>query len=139
MKFTTPCFIRKNVPELRKKLEVLGYTFTPNGYDEWNIPIDKLPYLQCNTGRNMSYYTGKNGWMSGIDCSDNEDLFLAIAALREDSDYMQWFCDDVEDCKSFFLCEYDDVKNHIHEKMDGWDCDGFHKATLSEIIEYFKN
>ena len=25
MGFTTPCFIRKNTPELRKKLEELGY------------------------------------------------------------------------------------------------------------------
>ena len=25
MGFTTPCFIRKNTPELRKKLEILGY------------------------------------------------------------------------------------------------------------------
>ena len=25
MAFTTPCFIRKNTKELRKKLEVLGY------------------------------------------------------------------------------------------------------------------
>ena len=33
--FTTPCFIRKNTPELRKKLEELGY-FPPSKiwYDE---------------------------------------------------------------------------------------------------------
>ena len=28
MAFTQPCFIRKNTPELRKKLEELGYEFT---------------------------------------------------------------------------------------------------------------
>ena len=26
--FTTPCFIRKNTPELRKKLEELGYKYS---------------------------------------------------------------------------------------------------------------
>ena len=26
-----------------------------------------------------------------IDCVTNEDLFLALAALRDDSDYMQYF------------------------------------------------
>lgn len=26
-----------------------------------------------------------------VNCHSNEDLFLAIAALRNDSDYMQWF------------------------------------------------
>ena len=29
--FTTPCFIKKNTPELRKKLEELGYKY--NGSD----------------------------------------------------------------------------------------------------------
>lgn len=27
MGFATPCFIRKNTPELRKKLEELGYNY----------------------------------------------------------------------------------------------------------------
>ncbi|MBD5173816.1 MAG: hypothetical protein HDT08_04175 [Bacteroidales bacterium] len=138
-KFTTPCFIRKNTPELRKKLEELGYTFLPNGYAEWNIPIEELPYLQCNTERNLSYYIGKNGWMDGIDCGENEQLFLALAALREDSDKFQWFCDDEEgEYKSLFFCKYDDVEKHIHNEMDGWDCEGFHKATPAELIEHFK-
>ena len=39
--FTTPCFIRKNTPELRKKLEELGYT---NG--AWETPHLEYPYLQ---------------------------------------------------------------------------------------------
>ena len=31
MGFTTPCFIRKNTPELRKKLEELGYEILNSG------------------------------------------------------------------------------------------------------------
>lgn len=124
-KFTTPCFIRKNTPELRKKLEELGYTFLPNGYGEWNIPIDELPYLQCNTERNLSYYIGKNGWMDGIDCGTNEQLFLALAALREDSDKFQWFV-----YKDSWICSLMD--NWIHRLP-------YHKATPSELIEHFKN
>lgn len=31
--FTQPCFIRKNTPELRKKLRELGYNELCNGHD----------------------------------------------------------------------------------------------------------
>lgn len=38
MGFTTPCFIRKNTPELRKKLGKLGYKKnSPNWTDDCNI------------------------------------------------------------------------------------------------------
>lgn len=127
-KFTTPCFIRKNTPELRKKLEELGYTIlfsVRNGYGNGIYACGVCAHAYEGNAPNA------------IDCGTNEQLFLALAALREDSDKNQWFCDDIEDCKSFFFCEYDDVKKHIHEKMDGWDCDGFHKATVKELIEKF--
>ena len=127
-KFIQPVFIRKKTPELRKKLEELGYTIlfsARNGYGNGLL-------ASCAFAYGQPYSTPLV-----IDCGDNEKLFISIAALRDDSDYMQWFCDDVEDCKSFFLCEYDDVKKHIHEKMDGWDCDGFHKATVQELIDKF--
>ena len=41
--FTTSCFISKNTPELREKLEKLGHSPTPNGHGEWVIPMDELP------------------------------------------------------------------------------------------------
>lgn len=41
--FTTPCFIRKNTPELRKKLEELGYRYCST-FDE------KAPYLWLGEG-----------------------------------------------------------------------------------------
>lgn len=137
--FTTPCFIRKNTPDLRRKLEELGYTVLPNGYRGKYIPIDEFPYVSCKHGAvyfntDMERVLGSKG----VDCGTNEDLFLAVAALRSDSDKNQWFCDDIEESKSFFFCEYDDVEKHIHEKMDGWDCEGFHKATVEELIEHFK-
>ena len=34
MKFKYDLFISKNTPELRKKLEALGYWLLPNGYME---------------------------------------------------------------------------------------------------------
>lgn len=132
-KFTTPCFIRKNTPELRRKLEELGYKHSM----ECEQPSNTLVAFESGLFSEKLFPTYPN---CVVDCGTNETLFLAIAALREDSDKFQWFCDDYSDeFKSFFLCEYDNVDKHIHEKMDGWDCDGFHKATAEELINHFKN
>ena len=88
MGFIQPCFIRKNTPELRKKLEELGYT--PNSYEcFWD---DDNRYLITF----ISSPTGFNGFglcitdccilyhKSYIDCGDNEELFIALAALRDE-------------------------------------------------------
>ena len=101
MGFTTPCFIRKNTPELRKKLEKLGYksrtisnndklclaTTANNVYAKYTIITNEMfdsvdPHRTWNcAGR--------------IDCGTNEELFLAIAALRDDTNENQWFICDV--------------------------------------------
>ena len=94
MGFIQPCFIRKNTSELRKKLEELGYT--PNSYEcFWD---DEKRYIITTIDSNgFAFYTLciKNCCVlenkEFIDCGDNEELFLAIAALRDDTDYMQWF------------------------------------------------
>ena len=81
--FTQSCFIRKNTSELRKKLEELGYiSHIFNNNETNNIYVDKLgTYISVNV-ENQPHY---------IDCETNEELFIALAALRDDSDYMQWF------------------------------------------------
>lgn len=64
-----------------------------------------------------------------IDCGTNEDLFLALAALRDDSDYMQWFTNDQMQMWK------------IHDrKEDNWNLDKefWRKAAPSELIEHFK-
>lgn len=81
-------FIRKNTKELQEKLEAMGYTYTPNGHGEWNIPMSKLAYLVtgieknfAGTGNDFAYYMGTNGYWydSWIDCGEDEEKFLAIA------------------------------------------------------------
>ena len=88
--FKHPCLIKKNTPELRQKLEEIGYNYCPNGRGEWNIPIDELTYLKTTED---GYYIGVNGkWDdAAFDCGDNDGLFLAIAAIRDDTDKNQWF------------------------------------------------
>lgn len=137
MGFTTPCFIRKNTQELRKKLEELGYKMlSPIEYDNlecsdnWVNDIKSLN--DCN----------------GINCGFNEELFLAIAALRDDSNYMQWFITD-----SILSVSYGDSigNDHYFTEPKGvmffwdenWDnatiiSGRYHKATVDELIEHFK-
>lgn len=145
MGFTTPCFIRKNTPELRKKLEKLGYksrtisnndklclaTTANNVYAKYTIITNEMfdsvdPHKTWNcAGR--------------IDCGTNEELFLAIAALRDDTDDSQWFVYPPENI--WFICDDDDI-NYARENIkDSVQAAWFHcshKATVEELIEHFK-
>lgn len=168
MAFKQPCFIRKNTPELRKKLEELGYTpnsyecfwdddnrylitfISPTGFDGFGLCI-----TDCCILYNKSY----------IDCGDNEDLFLALAALRDDSDYMQWFVSLITRTKRLSGCfgqvigmdgHYKEIVGyewHKHENKDNALTEKLnamiqmevedmeflpHKATVEELIEHFK-
>lgn len=138
MAFIQPCFIRKNTPELRKELKELGYTpnsyecfwddinrylitfISPTGFDGFGLCI-----TDCCILDNKSY----------IDCGTNEDLFLALAALRDDTDKWQLFIFDGIDVPDYFL-----------QKGDMWICsldkhlvENCHKATVEEIIEHFSD
>lgn len=146
--FTTKCFIRKNTPELRDKLEKLGYRvcscckFNDNiwlnnflmvesdpsihGIGVWDIEDSQEEALN-------SYITANaNSLNPAIDCGDNEELFLALAALRDDKPDYQWYV-------------WDDtyVDNRFKQYIPGehweewWWCE-VHKATVEELIEYFK-
>lgn len=83
-----------------------------------------------------------------VDCGTNEELFLAIAALRDDSNYMQWFITD-----SILSVSYDDSIGNDHYFIEPkgimffWDKNWnhatiisgrYHKATVDELIEHFK-
>lgn len=146
MRFTTSCFIRKNTPELRNRLKKLGIR----------------PFL-CNEelnaiGANIKVHKGMvaaftcsdslNNCDDLIDCGTNEDLFLALAALRDDTNEYQWFVAD-----SPLSVSYDDIvgNDHYFTEPKGsvffWDINwmhatiisgNYHKATVKELIEHFK-
>jgi hypothetical protein len=139
MAFKQPCFIRKNTPELRKKLEELGYE--ANSYEcFWD---DENRYIITTIGSNgFAFYTLciKNCCIlenkEFIDCGDNEELFIALAALRDDSDKNQYFiCDKV----SFTLGKTYYPDDYLYYQYDEFfDKQNWHKATVEEIIEHFK-
>ena len=148
MAFLYKAFIRKNSSELRNKLEKLGYT---NG--AWESPHFEYPYLMCLPDRKFSLFNVKSDgfymaeddykcdgkrWTYNppkeyIDCGTNEELFLAITALRNDKPDYQWFVwNDIED-------EGEKFKQYIPgEPWQEWWWFEVHKATVEELIEHFK-
>ena len=159
MGFTTTCFIRKNTEELRKRLQELGYiknspVWTDNCHIIWAYQyaqekgFDIPHYVMANA---FDIPFDKHSLLCGkfIDCGVEEDLFLAIAALRDDSNYMQWFITD-----SPLSVSYDDSIGNDHYftepkgSMFFWDenwnhatiiSGSYHKATVEELINHFDN
>lgn len=136
-KFTTECFIRKDTPELRKKLEELGYTFDDESEKD-------LPWLY--TDRCMDGYYGTMeeddlnlGMSWGIDCGDSEDLFLSLAALREDSDYRQWFTDGEGNWRFSYYHGWamSECIANDYDVPEWLDQDKWHKATPEELYNKY--
>lgn len=130
MGFTTPCFIHKNTQELRRGLEELGYS---HGKPKYYADDDnKYDFIMCHNGifflLSQKNHVIRNGHplkkYGSIDCGTNEELFLAIAALRDDTDKYQWFTD------GDLWFKYDDEVCNEGRKI--------HKASVNELIEHFK-
>ena len=142
MGFTTPCFIRKNTQELRRGLEELGYS---KDYPEWTVdcsiiwayeyPIKGFDTPNYVIADSFDIPFDKHSALCGkfIDCGTNEELFLAIAALRDDTDKYQWFTDG----DLWFKCG-DEVCNETIEYYLNKYGRKIHKATVNELIEHFK-
>lgn len=130
MGFTTQCFIRKNTANIRNRLKELGYYCNP--YLGWHN------LFTCVFGINSVYSlddydtNGLKEIYGLIDCGTNEELFLAIAALRDDTDKNQWFTDG----DLWFKCGDETVEYHLNHLNE---CGRkIHKATVDELIEHFK-
>lgn len=131
MGFTTKCFIRKNTPELQKKLEEMGYEICPCA----NFETSK--WLDNNIKTNSIHGVPKHsiGIMlhetDAIDCGENEELFLAIAAMRDDTSYGQYWVFDVDFDKwkegDFVLGEFTRCSCYCHV------------ATAEEIVKHFSH
>jgi hypothetical protein len=150
MGFTTSCFIRKNSEELQKKLSDMGYDICPCANFEDAVWLDTLPmngtvhgvgyfdseieYTDCTIEKELKRFISENP--EKIDCGINEDLFFAIAALRDDSDKNQWF---VSYDGEYVLCDQSELK-HVIDNDNSYEeycVSDFHKATVEELIKHF--
>ena len=150
MGFTTPCFMCKNTPELRKKLEELGYeilnsgdtTLDAHNYDgkgsHKSIEEGKAIITSCGNLYGVVYDVDTVTKKGRIDCGTNEELFLAIASLRDDTDDNQLFTNGKGDWGIY--------RDGSDGSLSGMDFYGmpndfnllyYHKATINELIEHF--
>ena len=127
--FTQKCFIRKNTPELVKKLEDIGYKAlfsAMNGYGEYLYAFNG-----AIVGGEYNAYNEKTGF---VDCGTNDELFLAIASLRDDTDKFQYFTNGV----FWIKCSQLELKHELDNNYEEFCVADFHKATVEELIEHFK-
>ena len=129
--FVQRCFIRKNNEELINKVLTFGNRTTKFINKDYDIIIATPKIVMCGdtSCKDDEYVVG----LGYIDCGTNENLFLALAALQDDTDNEQWF---VYQDGSFLKCECD-------SKIDMWGDFEYpeiylRKATVEELIKYFK-
>ena len=154
MSFTTRCFIRKNSKELQKKLADIGYDICrcvnfENA--EWlnTLPIngtvhgkgyfdEEMEFPDWTVEKELNRFVSEN--TSYIDCGENEELFLAIAALRDDSDIYQWFIMDIEEYLNIHVGDWFIATDRIGGRHVGTQIEPLycHKATVEELINHFK-
>jgi hypothetical protein len=83
----------------------------------------------------------------GIYCCDNDDLFLAIAAMNDRNDYMQWFYCEVFDCDGkqlphhVFLCDQETLEmfGQVNNSPNTYKSGIHKKVGINGIIDYFLN
>jgi hypothetical protein len=139
MAFIQPAYINMNTPYIREYLDKLNYK------KDW---FHLLPCYGIGTTiddkGNGSYYgvadTIDRFPKSQFDCDENVDLFLAIAALKDNNDINQWM-----------ICtmEHTDPDNNTFYNVGDWRLshrkkmkkikrnDVWRKASLEELIQHF--
>ena len=140
MAFIQPCFIRKNTPELRKRLEELGYKpFGSVKYEwdtGWGLSTDnRLGEFESfdNNGLENIIKCEPPDYEDSIDCGTNEELFIAIASMT-DNEY--GLCD-------YYIVTVDNPryeKGSIHRALPISSIihpSFYRKATVEELIEHF--
>lgn len=136
--FTQECFIRKNTQEIMKNLRDIGYCESDFCYGDC-----ECIYVNCfEYGAYGEVDKNTELLSNAIDCGDNEELFLAIAALRDDSDKHQLFfhnkdieCEYPIECihDKFHLIQVDEYLSKYKDRKNE-----YHKATVEELIKHFK-
>lgn len=150
--FIQPCFIRKNTKELRNKIYNLKNrkgTFIWQRESDTLLAVDKNSYRCYDNSEDTINKLVNNGF---IDCGVDEELFLALAALRDDSDKNQFFVletrlgsinypDSIVPEGALMLCFEDRWVKDLNENgnpFSSFDIPA-HKATVEELINFFKN
>ena len=148
--FTERFFIRKNNPQLLKDLVELGYNVENNVIPCYaNGFKTDCKYIKCDKGNaesivpicgySIADWIDEYNLENFIDCGKDFELFLIIAALRDDNDYNQWFY--YPPSNHWFLSDWEDIEKEREDSREYNQSAWFHqshKATVQELIEHFK-
>ncbi|MBF0651311.1 hypothetical protein IR083_21060 [Dysgonomonas sp. GY75] len=155
MSFIYSC-IGDNFPENREWLDKIGYNnrilyLKKNEYDiiiSVFFDNDTYSYMEVDK-EELEVWVDSNkcNGIETINCIGNPQLFQAVTAMRDDSDYMQWFVTEANQSwvnqdmyipkGSFELCLLEDR----YMGQDPIFCSTIvpaHKATLEELEEHFR-
>lgn len=135
MGFTTPCFIRKSTESLTNRIYRLGGR---SGKNFWHckyltlLLAEEEQFTCIDNERGNADRLIERGY---IDCGENEELFISLSALRDDTDKSQWFTDGDKWLKcpehkfsTYWTCH--DIEINVNT---------IHKASVNELIEHFKS
>lgn len=140
--FTTKCYVKVKKMDDRlyvsERLREIGYRRSFESRERNN------PYFITRP----AYITGPvfeqtNGYIASfqklnpesIDCGTNIKLFLALAALRDDSDINQLF---IVGEGSWAISQYEKVRENPYENNSIIPIIPVRKATPAELIDHFK-
>lgn len=135
MKFQYNC-IGSNIPENREHLDKLGYENDADlGLSVLATNI-ALGYF-LDVGKSAIDFYLNEGF---IDCRNNDALFQAVSAMRDDNHIHQWHIIDydvyLDMPKDYWFIATDlSGGKHVGCQIDPMYC---HKATLSELQAHFK-
>ncbi len=144
MKFKTPCFVRVEDAEERKRLltwlQDIGYSLYQSAR-ELSYPIVCCNMIDDEPGNVYGEYEEELVEAShACDCGTDIELFKALAAMNDENDREQWFvCIKQPAIWRFCLPKEGDMVPHNTANAQFIDCENFRKATAEEIVEHFKN
>lgn len=141
MSFIQPAFIRKNTLELREKLKQLGHQICSCCDNEsgWLFTSHSDDVHAVHEEERVEFLADANERQDMSDCRKNEEMFLALAALRDDTDNNQWFTNGKDwalyrDRSSGGIAGFD-----FFNFPADMDINNLHKASADVIIEHFKD
>lgn len=143
MNFLTPAFVRVNNPEKRKELLKwmfdIGYAGRYRIDNTYSIIVAGLEG-DCADVAPDTTIEGLTAYEL-IDCGENVELFKALAAMNKNNWDKQYV---IDNAGNIGLCNVIPDASGIQYRcitMMGlsFNIDNYRKATVEEIVEYFKN
>lgn len=135
------CFIRMNNPEIieflennnifKNEMDTDNYPWIAYNHERMYITVQPLIYSEA--------YAYNDDCDMGYDCGHNVELFKSLVLYSEKTDKNQWFVSDVEQhwVNQGMYAPKGTFNKSLVDKFP-LSNNEYHKATIDEIVEYFK-